>query len=341
MDILKLISKKDLLDFSQNLSVTRNYLGDRLFPDIKTQNLKAEFYRLTDPRRIPKMAKVHSFDTEAAIGTRPDLEKVEFEKLLIKEKINQSEEVQILKDQGVAENALISYIYDDMGRMAENVKTRTEVMKMELLQSGKIKVKENGLDFAIDYGVPAGNKKSYNWSAVDHDVLADIKEMVKIAKNKGYTISKVITSDEVASKLQANKGIQTLINSALGVGAFVSVEQLNVLFNSIFKFTIELNDDLYSYEGANGALVEKRYIEENKFVLVPTLTNGTAGTGLWGVTAEEKLLGPWSAKSAKQFISINQWETPDPPNVWTKAAGVFIPVMPNSNGLVIGTITLA
>ena len=48
MDLLKLIDPKDLIDFSQNFSITRNYLGDKLFPDQKTQNLKAEFLRLTD-----------------------------------------------------------------------------------------------------------------------------------------------------------------------------------------------------------------------------------------------------------------------------------------------------
>ena len=48
MDLMKLIDPKDLIDFSQNFSVTRNYLGDSLFPDQKTEHLKAEFLRLTD-----------------------------------------------------------------------------------------------------------------------------------------------------------------------------------------------------------------------------------------------------------------------------------------------------
>ena len=43
MDIMKMIEQKDLLSFSQNFKVQRNYLGDSLFPDVKTQHLKAEF----------------------------------------------------------------------------------------------------------------------------------------------------------------------------------------------------------------------------------------------------------------------------------------------------------
>ena len=50
-DILTLISDSDRLDFSQNLSVARPaYLGDRIFPDQKTENLKAEYLRLAQRR---------------------------------------------------------------------------------------------------------------------------------------------------------------------------------------------------------------------------------------------------------------------------------------------------
>lgn len=41
----------------------------------------------------------------------------------------------------------------------------------------------------------------------------------------------------------------------------------------------------------------------------------------------------------KQFITISQWATPDPVAEWTKASGVFIPVIPNPYGIVIGTLT--
>ena len=107
MNILQLISDKDRLSFSQNLSIQRNYLGDTLFPDLKTQHLEAEYFRLTDGLNLPTMAQVHGFDTEAAIGTRPTLEKVTIEKLLIKEKINQSEKTRMYLKTGVSEQALV------------------------------------------------------------------------------------------------------------------------------------------------------------------------------------------------------------------------------------------
>lgn len=341
MDILSLITDRDRLDFSQNLSITRNYMGDVLFPDQKTENLEAEFYRLSDGLSLPSMAKVHAFDSEATIGTRPALEKVTIEKLLIKEKINQSERVQLYLSRGVSEDAAVEYVFDDMGRLAEAVKTRTEVAKMEALSTGAVTVKENNLDFKIDYGVPAGNRKKYSWTDAEADILADIQEMLDIAKAQGKTINRAFTSTKIVSLLRKNKGIQTAMYGANGVGTFISLGQLNTLMTDMFGFTIVVNDDMYKYEKSTGAFETKRYFAENKFVLATVGANGAIGTGLWGTTPEELEYGQYSAKSAQQYITITQWATPDPVAVWTKASGLFVPVIPDPSGLVIGTIALS
>nr|WP_319488577.1 terminase gpA endonuclease subunit [uncultured Caproiciproducens sp.] len=176
MDILTAVADKDRLDFSQNFNIVRNYDGDREFPDIKTQYLEAEYLRLSDALQLPTAAMVHAFDTEAHLGKRPTAEKVTIEKLLIKEKINQSERVQLLKDKGVTgTESLLQYIFNDAGRLAENVKTRTEVAKMEVLATGKMTVQENNLNFAVEYGVSKDNHFTLDWDDPDHDILGDIQ----------------------------------------------------------------------------------------------------------------------------------------------------------------------
>lgn len=340
MDILKMITKKDLLDFSQNLSIKRNYLGDRLFPDIKTENLQAEFYRLSDPVQIPTMALVHAFDTEANIGTRPAMEKMAVEKLLIKEKINQSERVDAYLGSGATENAIVRYVYDDMGRLSESVKTRTEVAKMELIQSGKLTIKENKLDFTIDFNIAASNKKTCNWSLAEADIFGDIQGMIQTMKDNGQTVTKVITSSKVINVMRKNKGIQTTISGTLGIGTVLSLNKINELMQEMYGFTMEINDERYGYTLANGTKTTKRYFAENKFVMMSTLPNGTMGTGLWGRTPEEKAEGPFDAKSMHQYITLTMWPTPDPVATWTKASGLFVPVLPNPYGLFIATITI-
>lgn len=92
-----LIDDKQLLDFSQHFGVQRNFMGSRLFPDQKTQYIEQEYTRACENGTLPMVAKVHALDTEAYIGSRTPFEKVSIEELLIKEKINLSENVALFE----------------------------------------------------------------------------------------------------------------------------------------------------------------------------------------------------------------------------------------------------
>lgn len=340
MNIMDMVSAKDLLDFSQNFSVTRTYLGDSLFPDTKTPNMKAEFYRLSDQRMLPTMAMVHALDSEAHIGQRPTMEKVELEKMFIKEKINQSERVQMWLENGADTNSLVQYIFDDIARLSESVKTRTEVMKCEALCTGKVTVKENNVSVTVDYGIPKDNLLTFKWADTTADVLGDLQNMMDAAKLNGQTIRQLITSTKVMALLRKNEGIQTSIYSALGKGTYVSNTMINNLFSDMFGVTITTYDEYYRYENNKGGLVSKRYFDEDKLVAISPMQDGTFGRGLWGATPEERAQGPWTQKNASQFITTVMWEEPDPVAVWTKSSGMFVPVIPNAQGLYIGTVTL-
>ena len=205
-DILRMLSQAEQLDFSQNFLIPRpNYIGDTIFPDRKTQNFKAEYLRLAAGSQLPTMALVHGLDTEAHIGSRPALERVTVEKLFIKEKINQTESLrQVLENGAFNDSALIDFVYDDWGRLAEGVRCRTEVAKMEVLSTGKMTIKENGLNFSVDFGVPNGNTGfDIDVSTPDKNVLAQIEEIVETARDKGFTISGMVLSGSTAAPVLA------------------------------------------------------------------------------------------------------------------------------------------
>jgi len=341
-DILSLISNADRLDFSQNLSVARpNYLGDRLFPDMKTQNFAAEYLRLASGATIPVMATVHALDTEAEIGSRPVFDKTRVEKLLIKRKINQTERVQLLEESGVnVDDSVVRYVFDDMRLMADAVKVRTEVAKMEVLATGKMTINENHLAFDVDYGVPSENT-AYNLNlGPDADIIGQIQVIADAAADNGGALTEMVVSNKVLRKLAANKGIQTAIFGSAGQGTYVPIDRLQTLFGELFGFSaITTNDLRYKIQRANGAEDTKRFFPDNKLSFISSGSGASFGTGLWGVTPEEKAYGPWAEKSADQYITLTQWATPDPVAVWTKASGLFIPVLPNPNGLYIATDT--
>ena len=322
-DILRMLSQAEQLDFSQNFLIPRpNYIGDTIFPDRKTQNFKAEYLRLAAGSQLPTMALVHGLDTEAHIGSRPALERVTVEKLFIKEKINQTESLrQVLENGAFNDSALIDFVYDDWGRLAEGVRCRTEVAKMEVLSTGKMTIKENGLNFSVDFGVPNGNTGfDIDVSTPDKNVLAQIEEIVETARDKGFTISGMVLSGSVLSKMLTNEGISKAIYGGAGAGAMVSRTQLVGLFNE---------------------LTTQRFWGKSKVSFLASY-NGLQnfGVGLWGVTPEEEQLGPWTAKSAEQFVTLTQWTEPDPTAVWSKASGLFVPVLPNPAGLFIATAKL-
>lgn len=335
-----LLDKKDLLDFSRNFSIKRNYLGDRLFDDVKTENLEAEFYRLSEGASIPKMAQVHALDTEAVIGTRDTLEKVSFEKMLIKEKINQTERTLMLKNRGVAESSLVSYVYDDLANLCEAVKTRTEVAKMQAIAEGKLIIKENNLNFVLDYNVPSDNIKSFTWTDPEHDILSDIEDIISALKLKGQIPTVAVLSTKILAAIKSNKAIQSKIYGLSTVLTRPSTAAINSFFESEYGFRIEVNDAVYRKIDSKGKFKTEYFFPQDRISFLSPTFDGTIGTGLWGVTTEEQELGEYTAESDNQFISCIQWKTPDPVAVWSKAAGLFVPVLPNPSGQFIAKITI-
>ena len=315
-----------------------------VFPDRKVQHFKAEYLRLAGGDQLPTMALVHALDSEAHIGSRPSLSRVTVEKLLIKEKINQTENLQLALDNGVyADDDQVQFVYDDWARLAENVRCRTEVAKMEFLSTGKMTINENGLKFTVNFGVPSTNTEfTVDLSDPSKDVLSQIQKVIDAAADLGYTITGMVTSGAVLSRLKTNEGISKAIYGGSGAGAMVTNTQLSALFEDLYRFSdIRTNDARYNQEDKTGKKTAKRFYPRDKISFLAA-GNGVQnfGVGLWGVTPEERKQGPWTDKSADQYITLTQWEEPDPVAVWSKASGLFIPVTPTPDGLLVAKATL-
>lgn len=336
MNILDKITDKDLIQFATDLNVQDiGSLGDRLLPNTKTEYLEAEYIRLANTPSLPHAAMVHGFDTEAVIGTRPLAEVVRIEQLLIKEKLALTERVNRLRSRGVqSENAILNYIYDDLGNLAMAVRTRAEVAKIEALSTGKMHIAENGVTLEVDYGVPDANKYNLDWFAVDYDILGDIRKIINAGRMQGQRYNRAIISTTVLDILSSNLGIQKAVNGNINAGIMVTEDGINSLFNRLFGFTVEVNDDWYRYTKADGTETSARLLDEYRMVLFVADNSGAVGTGLWGVTPDELEAGGFDNTGFNGFIYLSQWTTPDPVARWSKASGVFVPVLPNPKGIV-------
>lgn len=338
-NVLESITEEERLNFSQSFDVKRPGILDTIFPDIKTQYLKAEYYRLMSGQRLPEVAFVHALDTEAEIGTRPGFEKVLTEKLFIKRKINQSERLQQAIENGVPDNeALKNFVFDDAANLFEGVVARANVMKGQFLSTGAVTVKENHVDMGIDYGVPTTAKVTLtNWATPEADIMGDIQKMVAVAEDNGYVVNKAITSLKMINYMRNNTAMQTAVLGAANKRLLTKQELANLLMQE-YAITIDRCDEKFHFRKADGSLKTGRYFKEDVFTLYEADANGSFGTGLWGVTPEELEYRQFVQEENRSFVTLSMWATQDPVAVWTKASGMFVPVAPKANGgIVIGT----
>lgn len=338
-NVLETITEEERLNFSQSFDVKRPGILGTIFPDTKTQYLKAEYYRLMAGQRLPEVAFVHALDTEAEIGSRPGFEKVLTEKLFIKRKINQSERLQQAIENGVPDdNNLKKFVFDDAANLFEGVVARANVMKGQFLSTGIVKIKENHVDMSIDYGVTSDEKVTLtDWSKPDADIMGDISKMVAIAEDNGYVVNKALTSLKMINYMRNNTAMQTAVLGAANKRLLTKQELTNLLMQE-YGITIDRCDEKYRYRKADGTLKTGRYFKEDVFTLYEANANGSFGSGLWGVTPEELEYRQFIQEENRSFVTLSMWATQDPVAVWTKASGMFVPVAPKANGgIVIGT----
>lgn len=338
-NVLESITEEERLNFSQSFDVKRPGILDTIFPDIKTQYLKAEYYRLMAGQRLPEVAFVHALDTEAEIGTRPGFEKVLTEKLFIKRKINQSERLRQAIENGVPDNeALKNFVFDDAANLFEGVVARANVMKGQFLSTGAVTIKENHVDMGINYGVPATAKVTLtNWATPEADIMGDIQKMVAVAEDNGYVVNKALTSLKMINYMRNNTAMQTAVLGADNKRLLTKQELANLLMQE-YAITIDRCDEKFRFRKADGSLKTGRYFKEDVFTLYEADANGSFGTGLWGVTPEELEYRQFIQEENRSFVTLSMWATQDPVAVWTKASGIFVPVAPKANGgIVIGT----
>ena len=346
-NIFGMVAPEELLDIGYD--VTRpNDPVDQVFDDTKTDNLMAYWETMAAEYQIPVMAQFHAFDVEAQKTLRMPIDSHNVEKGLIKVKIDQSERLRALLNRGVnAENRLREKVLNDAFNLAEEVFTRTKVAKNEVLYAGQVTINENGLNLTVDYGVPQANlQKTLDFGAgasapLDEQLLAISEE----ASGKGSPLTGIYTSSAIISKMRKDPSIQKAINGALMVGQLIRRADLENYLNDEFGIKrILINDLHYSLPltmGSNGrpVVTDKRYYPQDKISFFSG--DNYIGTGLWGDTPSvtaQRFTGAETSE-VSPYVFVNQYCENDPDIVWTKAEGLFMPVLYNPNGLYVATAT--
>ena len=332
MDYLSMLKPEEIIEFTDNLSYKTNFMGDKLFPNIKSGNLKVAMRRIMEGATVPVMAQVHALDSEARIGERPSFEEITFEKLLIKEKLNQTERMAEFIDSGASDGEIKNLIFDDIANLVSRVLTRVEVMKMEYLATGNVTIEENGISRTITYNMPESNRLglSFGDEIKNNGVISAIEKIKSYAKSKGYNIVRAICSSRFITEVLAKD--VGIVGFFMNSNVVPTEKNIRTWVNDNFGIEFVPNDDVYKTSIYSDKVYN--FFPTNAVSFVAT--RNTLGNCVFGVTPEERRLRNGKT-SEKALVTTTQWINEDPVAVWTKASAIALPVPKDVNGLFIGT----
>ena len=321
---MELFTQNEVLNYIRDREY-KPLLGETLFPERKQPSLKLD--QLSGGSRIPVAASIHDFDTEAEIGSRI-ASKSELELTLIKRKMQLTETDIIALENPrtpAEQNYLIGQVYNDIDSLVVGVRARIEAMRMEVLASGQITVKENGLNFTLDYHVPAEHKEALAgtnvWTNENSDPLADIERWIDALDTKP---TRALTSRKIYRSLTTHPKIIAAIFGK-DSGRVVSQADLDAFMGTHGYPVIRTYDEKYKVQEANGTYTTKKYFPENKFAM---FNDDLLGETLYGPTAEETRLTRDPAVNTSlvgNVLASVYDETRDPVGTWTKAVATALP----------------
>ncbi|MDB1693325.1 major capsid protein [Enterococcus casseliflavus] len=322
--IMELFTQNEVLSYVRDREY-KPLLGETLFPERKQPSLKLD--QLSGGSRIPIAASIHDFDTEAEIGSRI-ANKQELELSLIKRKIQLKETdiIALENPRTPAEQAyLVGQVYNDIDSLVQGVRARVEAMRMEVLASGQVTVKENGLNFTLDYHVPTEHKEALTgtnvWTNENSDPLADIERWIDALDTKP---TRALTSRKIYRALATHPKIIAAIFGK-DSGRVVSQADLDAFMETHSYPVIRTYDEKYKVQQADGTYTTKKYFPENKFAM---FNDDLLGETLYGPTAEETRLTRDPAVDTSlvgNVLASVYDETRDPVGTWTKAVATALP----------------
>ena len=328
-DLLKILKGEQLVEISRDfdyIKATADFVGLKLMPMDKTDNMKVAMYDFLNGADVPVVALVHALDSEARIGDRPDYEKFQEELFLIKEKINQGEELRKkIKDMGMSaeEKAIINAIYDDAANLISRVLTGFERRACELLSTGMNVINENGAERTIDHHLSEDNKVDFtSWSDPDHDIIADILALQEAADNK---IVRFITSKKIVKYILNNNKLKALAAADPNQGYLTQKYAFDYIKRIAMIEDIKVDDRTFKLSHKD--TTEYRFFDEDTIISLTTMdTIGKTfmtSTPAEDANADDAMYG---------YVSVSQWkDVGEPWTSWTEAEGLGLSVIRNIN----------
>lgn len=320
------ITANEIAEYVNNVE-SQELLGAQLFPARKQLGLKLQAVKGAGGQ--PVVLRASAFDTKVTFRDRMEVELIDKEMpffkeaLLIKEVDRQQLNTLSQTGNQALINTVLSGIFNDSANLVAGAKARLEAMRLQVLATGKIAVKSNGVAQDFDYNVSEDRQgtSAVAWGEEGATPLQDIEDAIVALEEAGGVAEVIYLNSKTFGNLK--KGADTI--ERVGNNGAVRNSEIENYFNDEYgiRFVV-INEQFIDDDG-----VTKKYFPDGRVTLAP---NSTLGSTVFGTTPEESDLvsgANLNVQIVETGIAITTKKKHDPVNVETKVSMIALPSFEN------------
>ncbi len=341
------------LGFIRSIPEPEEFLGGQLLPNRTVNALEYEYILGSGGKRAV-MAQVMGWDSEAPIhgrrGPGPE-QRVQGELPPIKRKVRLSEKEIIKFEQPRAGTTdrqdVIDYVYDLSTELVDGVQARVEWLRMQAISEDRVVIDAEGVDVAIDFGIPTTQQYNVNTDAnltvwwddtVNSNPVLDLDYICnQYEETHGFRPERMLCDPTTRNLLLQSVPIRELIRGAGAPTVRLTEEELNALFElyqlpGLLTYNVTLLE-----ENHDGTYTSVRPFNRRKIVLLPP-GGVELGRTLVGPTAEANQIPGIAYSQYAPGIAGRVYGKDEPPSQWVKVAAVAFPTIPGAQYIAQATV---
>lgn len=334
LNLLANVDPADIIAFARAVPTPEDYLLTReIVPNTEINNVK---YRIRRTSRFRSTAQFRAYDAETPFGRR-EVEHSITEGMLPpvgqKLMVGELETILLSLERGADDQELVDELYDDTEANVAAIRARMEEAAGDLLADRQFElVDENNLTLVADFGV--GIEAGFSpvapilWSDPTANILDDEQAWIQFLIDNGDgRPGDALTSSRVIAFMARNEQYRGEFYGTTDGAARPTLTpgQVATVRAGRGLPTPRAYDTQVRSNGVN-----KRVLPENLYLLLPADKRQFAETQ-YGVTAEAIMLSrqgnPRIDREDQPGIIATVREHDDPPQVFSRATAVAMPVM--------------
>lgn len=312
-----------LADLNQNQFTLSQFLPNNDVDDLE--------YRFTKGGEgLVEAATFRAYDAESPIGARPGITRVSGELPPISRKVRLGE-YDRLRLRKAGPDLVAAGLKTDAVRMTRAVAARVELARGDALVNGSVTIAENEVYATVSFGRSGSHSvtAATPWSTVASATpLTNLLAWQKVYRTtNGVNPGVILLSSDALGYLLLNAEMRALAATTAGTPSIVSQDMISAVFAAHGLPPFQVYDAQVKVNGTATPI-----IPADKVLLLPAPAGGPDGTDLgatlWGTTAES-LSPEYGVEGDEPGIVAGVYATQDPIALWTKAAGIALPVLAN------------